>query len=114
MASAEASAGGMTVRRARPFHHPLSFFTYVTCSRLQFKVVKTNKRGKSQNRVLELNFTDGIIKVRPVFLLARPPKRQDACGGEDALPPPAEPEREGQSAKEPPRFQGYVCRKGVR
>lgn len=28
---------------------------------LQFRVVKTNKRGKSQNRVIELNFTDGRI-----------------------------------------------------
>ena len=32
---------------------------------LQFRVVKTNKRGKAQNRVLELNFTDGIIQVPP-------------------------------------------------
>eukprot|EP01052_Picozoa_sp_SAG31_P032052 SAG31_NODE_3471_length_4234_cov_2.458525_4_plen_91_part_00 len=29
----------------------------------QFRVVKTNKRGKAQNRILEMNFTDGIIKV---------------------------------------------------
>lgn len=30
----------------------------------QFRVVKVNKRGKAQQRILELNFTEGIISVR--------------------------------------------------
>jgi hypothetical protein len=45
-----------------------------------FRVVKTNRRGKAQNRVLELNFTDGVISVRRRRRLAvatlSPPCRQ--------------------------------------
>jgi hypothetical protein len=39
----------------------------------QFRVVKTNKRGKAQNRILELNFQDGVITVRSADTHRSPP-----------------------------------------
>ena len=40
-----------------------------------FNVLKVNKKGKTQSRVLELNFTDGIISVRA----CRPEMMPSAC-----------------------------------
>jgi hypothetical protein len=43
-------------------------------------VVKTNKRGKAQNRILELNFQDGVITVRAASpRVSRLPSLACAC-----------------------------------
>eukprot|EP01043_Picozoa_sp_COSAG02_P070779 COSAG02_NODE_12670_length_1511_cov_10.557365_1_plen_210_part_00 len=43
---------------------------FAASSLAQFRVVKTNKRGKAQNRILELNFQDGVITVRAASPIA--------------------------------------------